>query len=680
MSHNNVTEYDFVNLGSARGYKIATENKLSYSCTTNYNLTKSNSSTQERGTVRESAWHYYNVLKSIAARIMSSYYVYQLADHNLNKLKDFLGGSDKKLTIENVVDKIDGQYYFKKEGSSLVLMDENEEVLLKLEHYKEEDRQESAIPHDSHFKKKYTPRSDAHFVKTEKKDSERRLRDDDESRHFNLGPLNLLCWNFNENKFADTRREVVTNYINSLEAAHIIFFQEVPWVLDGLFADTKKNERHLDVKQADHYEIACSAEESRSCVNCVFYDKRIFVHWEIDKNNGILVDCYKLMKEDGREGTDRRPKDKKRWQTSPIYEFVNTRKRLCFSILAAKEIKDSKFIVACLHNYYRSGDSQKMAILACRFLQLLSTKTGYPILLAGDFNTKVLSVMISQKICKEKNVPVEIDKDRFSLGDEIKALGFDLLDYNVTPHRESAGKIDFFLCLSIGKKAFITVTDVKAELAIKGAKFKSENDKKTMNMKMKTLDKVSNHDPLKATLYIKGINHKSGSKLSCQKESKTAFSKKDQKSESIAKAESTSSETSSSELSDQGSTGSLTSSASSSSINFKSHQKESKTAFSKKDQKSESIAKAESISSETLSSSSESSDQGSTGSLTSSASILNTNFKSRKRESTVFSKKPQKSESIAKAESVSSETTSSSESSDQGSTGSHTFSASSSSS
>jgi len=309
----------------------------------------------------------------------------------------------------------------------------------------------------------------------------------------------VICWNIKGKGKAKQRKDTVSNYLNS-KSADLIFLQEVPWLPKNWLFD-----KHLKLQPVGNYTIACVAIEpvSSTTVSYVIFnttDCKLKIQTIDEDFNKHLQSCYREMKDDCRLVPIPQNKSISYIESSPIFTFVDNDKRLCFTTLVVEGIKNSEFIVACLHNKYKGGKniSFKMAILTCKLLALLSDKTGYPVLLAGDFNTPILDVTLPLDTCEKENIPLKTRKGNIRLSEEIKELGFVILDYTETCHRKSANRIDFFLIRNVGNRALISLTDVRAELAINGAIYIEGMP----NKDMKTLDKVSNHDPLSATLHI----------------------------------------------------------------------------------------------------------------------------------------------------------------------------------
>jgi len=291
---------------------------------------------------------------------------------------------------------------------------------------------------------------------------------------------------------------VVTEYLNS-KSADILFLQEVPWVIykpikKSKFPGKKANTLfdHLNLNATERYELNPTTKPEgwpaeKSVRNCVIYDKQKFEDWSIDEK--IIYKCYEYMSEDGLKGAKTRLKSKHPVENSPIYNLVNKRYMLCFIGLKVKKVENSKFIAACIHNYRKSKrlyQKQKnkrkilypkisgMAKIVCKFIALLSEESCCPVLLAGDFNTDIKKLST------------------------LHIHPYDLTDHRLRKKTDNK-KIDFFLSKKTDE-CIISLKDVKAELAIKSAAYDSQD--------METLDRVSNHDPLSATLSIKTLKQK----------------------------------------------------------------------------------------------------------------------------------------------------------------------------
>jgi len=288
---------------------------------------------------------------------------------------------------------------------------------------------------------KRLPNATIPIIKTERPLVASQHSDDDSCFTFKV-----ICWNIKGKGKAEQRKKTVSNYLNS-KSADLIFLQEVPWLpTKWLF----KN--YLKLQPVENYTIACVAIEpvSSTTVNYVIFnttDCKLEV-LPIDEDfNKHLQSCYREMKDDCRLAPITRSQSLKSYiESSPMFALVNENKRLCFITLEVEGTKNSEFVVACLHNKYKGEKnvSFKMAILTCKFLALLSEKTGYPVLLAGDFNTHILDITIPLDTCKKNNIPLKSYKENVRLSEEIKELGFVILNYTETCHREHVGKIDFF--------------------------------------------------------------------------------------------------------------------------------------------------------------------------------------------------------------------------------------------
>ena len=154
------------------------------------------------------------------------------------------------------------------------------------------------------------------------------------------------------------------------------------------------------------------------------------------------------------------------------------RNRMCVVVLLDKS-EGCKFIAASLHNLNNKEYSIKMAELFLQLLALVGETTGYPVVLAGDFNANLHK------------------------SSEVIRLGFTLPEYKPTIHRLNrkspiAVTIDFFLYRP-GKDGSVVLHNVKAEVARSDV---VDSKGVVDDKKMDELHKVSNHDPLRATLQL----------------------------------------------------------------------------------------------------------------------------------------------------------------------------------
>jgi len=202
----------------------------------------------------------------------------------------------------------------------------------------------------------------------------------------------------------------------------------------------------------------------------VIFDKRKFEALTAELTIP-LNSCFKLLDE-------RKEWEKKGFRSSQERQMRN---RMCVVVLLDK-IEGSKFIAASLHNLNKKEYSINMAELFLQLLALVGNTTGYPIVLAGDFNANL------HKSC------------------EVTKLGFTLPEYKPTIHRLNRKSpidvtIDFFLYRP-GKDGSAVLSNVKAEVACSDVA-----DKRGIvdDKKMEELHKVSNHDPLRAILLLSSV-------------------------------------------------------------------------------------------------------------------------------------------------------------------------------
>ena len=272
----------------------------------------------------------------------------------------------------------------------------------------------------------------------------------------------LVSWNIKGEGPALQRKDTVSGYL-SAQSADILFLQEVQWVPTNLRSHLKG--------LGGQYVLARYTQEYANCYNCVIFDKGKFEDATAELK-APLDACFERMDKDNEWG-------KKGFRSS---QEKLIRNRMCVVILQDRGMSNSKFIAASLHNL-KSTDSLKMAELFCKLLALLGDKTGYPIVLAGDFNANIHK------------------------SPEVIQLGFAIPEYKPTLHRLRHKSpiditIDFFLFRPsrYGSTVFGLV-NIKAEVA----RHDVVDSKGVVDIKkMDELHKVSNHDPLQAILQVTG--------------------------------------------------------------------------------------------------------------------------------------------------------------------------------
>ena len=270
----------------------------------------------------------------------------------------------------------------------------------------------------------------------------------------------LVSWNIKGEGPAQERKNTVAAYLSALRpSADILFLQEVQWAPSNL-------KSHLSAL-SDHHDLTQYSQEYSSCYNCVIFDKRKFEALPAELPTP-LTNCFKLL--------DRWNEWEKRGFRSS--QEKQMRNRMCVVVLLDK-CEGCKFIAASLHNLNNKEYSIKMAELFLQLLSMLGETTGYPVVLAGDFNANI------QK------------------SSEVTRLGYTIPEYKPTLHRLNHKSpidvtIDFFLYRP-GKDVTAVLPSVKAEVACTDVV-----DKKGIidSKKMDSLHKVSNHDPLRATLHL----------------------------------------------------------------------------------------------------------------------------------------------------------------------------------
>ena len=270
----------------------------------------------------------------------------------------------------------------------------------------------------------------------------------------------LVSWNIKGEGPARERKKTVSTYLSALRPSpDILFLQEVQWSPPNL-------RTHLSSLRDDHDLSQYQREFRRDCYNCVIFDKKKFkVVSELDEP--LIKGFTELNK--------RNEWEKKNFKISQE-ELI--RNRMCVVVLADIESEGNKFIAASLHNL-NNKDSIKMAELFLQLLALLGDITGYPVVLAGDFNANIYK------------------------SSEVIKSGFTIPKYKPTIHRLNRKSpidttIDFFLYRA-GKDGTAVLHNVKADLARNDV---VDSEGKIVDEIMEGLHKVSNHDPLRATLQL----------------------------------------------------------------------------------------------------------------------------------------------------------------------------------
>ena len=271
----------------------------------------------------------------------------------------------------------------------------------------------------------------------------------------------LVSWNIKGEGRAQERKNTVSIYLSGLKPSpDILFLQEVQWAPSNL-------RTHLSAL-SDHHELSHFSQEYDSCYNCVIFDKRIFEALPDADLQKPLTDCFKLL-DKWKEW------EKRGFRTSQEKQMRN---RMCVVVLVDKR-EDCKFIAASLHNLNNKEYSIKMAELFLKLLALLGETTEYPVVLAGDFNANILK------------------------SPEVTRLSFIIPEYKPTLHRLNRKSpidvmIDFFLYRP-GRNASAVLDRVTADMARDDV---VDSRGVVDDKKMDELHKVSNHDPLQATLQL----------------------------------------------------------------------------------------------------------------------------------------------------------------------------------
>jgi endonuclease/exonuclease/phosphatase family metal-dependent hydrolase len=194
--------------------------------------------------------------------------------------------------------------------------------------------------------------------------------------------LKVACWNImgetTENKSAD-RQTILRYYIDRVKKREeqfvpdLIFLQEVPWVLPKVSAKGEKNITAALLEGTNYWFTDTSWEEERgSCYTVILY-------------NSLLMDC---------NFGDGKGNDLEYSLTHYIkqaYSNVPEDGRVAISAFCVRcNPPQPKLIAVSFHNTI-SESVEKVQILI-EILKKLHKLTGYPILLAGDFNTDVTEI------------------------------------------------------------------------------------------------------------------------------------------------------------------------------------------------------------------------------------------------------------------------------------------------
>ena len=256
--------------------------------------------------------------------------------------------------------------------------------------------------------------------------------------------------------------------------ADIYFLQEV---IKGTFQSL---EGKLTTRKYQAFYL--KENESRLKRSCIIYNKD---HFEVYENSCVLDEkIWPPWK--GQPLPSDRP-----FQELNTFATANTDKTVCVAVLKFKSIPDQLIIVASCHVLTKCGCRVDYAKNILMQLDQMGRNIGCPVIVAGDFNCDLI---------QEGSVHFLVPK------------------YNPTIHRvicsggNSKPCIDFFAYKNLDENLVIKVDKVVANLACESELegVLSEDKYKFLQYKNNgsTLDKIhklSDHDPLTATLTIAGI-------------------------------------------------------------------------------------------------------------------------------------------------------------------------------
>ena len=154
------------------------------------------------------------------------------------------------------------------------------------------------------------------------------------------------------------------------------------------------------------------------------------------------------------------------------------KQRICAIVLREKA-SEHDFIAVSLHNFSQKKDyctltPFQFAELFCEMLASLGDARGLPIVLAGDFNADVW---------RSKEIK--------------KTLNFSVHDYYPNKRRQNDKVIDFFLFRGSSQQDNHSYCGLMDDV-------EAENPPNPGGEAWSELDKICNHDPLKAVLNISG--------------------------------------------------------------------------------------------------------------------------------------------------------------------------------
>ena len=298
--------------------------------------------------------------------------------------------------------------------------------------------------------------------------------------------FSVMCFNVK----VQTKNLEIIKYLQK-ENCDLYFLQEVK--SNKIKPKNECSDCYKD-ELADVYDVIYLKENQTSSTgshpcSCLFYNKSKF--------RVIIEDKILYALHEDRYTNDMKPEILKEFEAKLIHGGHDTlKKRASLAILQYKGSDTSgtwspRIIVVSYHGpYKRTGlsedDIQNNATQLFTALDYLGQATGCPVLVAGDFNCDLLKMKVNTN-------------------------GFIVPSYNPTIHRVQKDCIDFFAYKNYAGCTEIEIKDVYADLVIKddyilkGTDGQYHVDHKYAGSWLKSIDEVSDHDPLRATLIVKHV-------------------------------------------------------------------------------------------------------------------------------------------------------------------------------
>ena len=299
--------------------------------------------------------------------------------------------------------------------------------------------------------------------------------------------FSLLCFNINRK----SNRQSIIDYL-SKGKFHICFLQEIPKSEVKTYENSAKS-YYRDILQTHGYDAIYLQEGqgSQPC-NCLFYKKSEFSVVKIDEKP------YALDKD--ADTDDRKPDILKEFEAKLVHgghDHDKLKNRACLVMLqytgSGSSAWNPRIIVVSIHNPYKVPNdvAQSNPTQLFSALDYLGQTIGCPVLVAGDFNCELLKMKVNTR-------------------------GFIVPSYNPTIHRVHKNRIDFFAYKNYVGCTEIELDNVHADLVLKddclvkgngGQYYLDHKYAGEWSSILQDIDsKVSDHDPLRATLTVKPVH------------------------------------------------------------------------------------------------------------------------------------------------------------------------------